>query len=189
MGGCSFAEFPQDAKVQTSLCRSWVERTVREIRTRHPDVVLIHQCARVHVGCLPSGVDWIPTWKSGLASVLTSISDSVDQVVIVEDVPRFEKDIGTCLFLFRRAPNCGQQPTADVRARASPVGAASRQAVDGLQGVMIVDPVPIVCQPVVCRQVISGKVMYWDADHLSAQGADRLTPMLTDAIARALAAP
>lgn len=185
-GGCSFAIFPDDGDTQSTECRSWVQEISDEIRTGKPQVVVIHQCARVGVGCPPSGLEWLPTWQEGLTTAVTDVLPHTKGVVIIQDVPRFEHDISGCMTAFRVAQGCGEQRTPEVEVQAAPVAAAAEQAVYGLQGIVVVDPIPVICEPILCRQVVSGKVMYHDTNHLTTRGADRLVPLLSQAVGQVL---
>jgi hypothetical protein len=185
--GCPFARFPKGEQYQTEACRAWVEEVVSEIRSSRPEVVLIHQCARVANGCPSYDEAWLPIWRAGLASVTAAVAPYTGRILLVHDVPVFDNDLDGCFNLLGVPGDCGRQRTEDVRALLNPFALAEQEAVQGLPRVVLIDPVPVVCEEVLCRQVISGKAMYRDGDHLSVVGADRLVPLLTRSLAEALA--
>jgi hypothetical protein len=184
-GGCSFSDLPGD---QASDCQSWARSIVREIAVARPDVVVIHQCARVGAGCPASGQSWLPTWRDGLNRIVRAIRPSTGAVLVVGDVPGFEKDIASCVTVLRplrTGSSCGQRDLLDWDRDNAPVVAAERAATEDLAGVTHVDPTPAVCGRSVCEQVRDGVAMYFDSHHLTLRGAAQLTPLLQAELAQA----
>jgi len=185
--GCAFVRFPPGTENQLDDCRAWVEGVLREIEASKPQIVMIHQCARVWSGCPTSDQAWLPIWQAGLASVIASVAPHTGTIILVHDVPSFDNDLDTCFNLIKVPRDCGRQRTEEVRTRLGAVSAAEDNTVQGVPRVVVIDPVPVVCEAILCRQVVSGQAMYRDGDHLSVVGADRLVPLLRQAVGEALA--
>jgi len=60
----------------------------------------------------------------------------------------------------------------------APMLGSLQQVVDGLPGGVLWDPMPVLCDDVLCRAQRDGRPLFFDGDHLSAHGNRVLLPSL-----------
>ena len=126
-------------------------------------------------------------WAHALARTLSTVADAGPRVVLLHDVPRFNKPVAQCA-IRKSAQECGVD-TSDARSARQPVFDAEQAAVAQSNGkVLTWDPFDVLCDTTRCNAVVDGVVLFRDRAHLSKAGAlyvgDRLVPWLTKALAR-----
>ncbi|KAF1015647.1 MAG: hypothetical protein GAK31_01122 [Stenotrophomonas maltophilia] len=72
---------------------------------------------------------------------------------------------------------------ATMDALRGPMLGSLQQVVDGLPGAVLWDPLPVLCDGVRCPAQRDGRPLYFDGDHLSAQGNRELLPSLLQVVA------
>jgi hypothetical protein len=79
-------------------------------------------------------------------------------------------------------------PRAAWQAQSAEVASALTQAAQGLAGVRVFDPASVLCDASACHAVRNGELLYTDAHHLSARGAEIVGAALRADMARAVPA-
>jgi peptidoglycan/LPS O-acetylase OafA/YrhL len=107
------------------------------------------------------------------------------QVLIVGPVPELPFSPPDCAAQARRfgldPVHCTTAPDAGSLARAQPAIAVIERLAKRHPNVRLVLPSRALCRRGVCRTTDDGDILYFDADHLSASGAQRLLPAWLDA--------
>jgi peptidoglycan/LPS O-acetylase OafA/YrhL len=67
---------------------------------------------------------------------------------------------------------------ADMDALRAPMLGSLQQVVDGLPGAVLWDPLPVLCDAILCPSQRMGRPLYFDGDHVSAYGNRVLLPSL-----------
>lgn len=180
--GCSFAKFDASGPRQARVCDRWVDEVLEEITAAGPDIVIVHQCARIGIECSGTGGEWLEQWSEAVRDAVSSIRSGGAEVLVVTDVPSFPNDLASCAPAWR-VQGCGVQALEEAMSRLAPVREAEDRA---SPGVLYVDPVPGVCGTVVCAQMVGGEAIYADAHHLTVVGALKLVKPLETAIRGAI---
>lgn len=111
---------------------------------------------------------------------LKPLVDRGVRVVFEAPTPLFPAPAFRCSDWFNKMnPACRgglQISRTSAEARRRPIILAMTQVAKSVPGVMIWDPMPILCSPSMCRAVEKGRPLFFDADHLSGHGTEVLAP-------------
>jgi peptidoglycan/LPS O-acetylase OafA/YrhL len=136
-------------------------------------------------------------------SLAASLRDTIDairarnpqvQILTIGPVPELTFAPPECLaqarHLHLNEVGCFTAPAAPPLARARPAEAEIRTALVGRTGVRAVFPSASLCGEATCVSALDGRPIYFDDDHLSASGAEKLVPgWMDEALDGALSAP
>lgn len=181
-------------------CEEWNDAALGLVDRLDADVVVVSNSSPSYVdpesdtpiadaggGAPGSRTEAVAVWGAGMVSLLDRLQEADVAVVVVASVP----DYGT------RFPRLGLSvvrpdltpPTLSRRAvdaARSDVLVVERRAVAGRDGVVLVDPVPVLCDDS-CRPFRDGRWWYYEPAHLNVQGALQLTGVVDAAIGEAVA--
>jgi peptidoglycan/LPS O-acetylase OafA/YrhL len=140
-----------------------------------------------------------PGVRPALSASLTATLDVIARrrpdvrVLVIGPVPELTLAPPECLAQQRqlggRPEVCARGRPGPPLARAMPVEAQIRAAVEDRPGVAAVFPTETLCADEGCLGMMDGRPLYFDDDHLGAWGARRLVPTWMDEGWRQLAAP
>lgn len=128
----------------------------------------------------------VELWGEGLRTIVARIRETGAAVVVVGGPPTYRDRFPTASVL-HPDPQPPARPRAEVDAEHDPVVAAEREALDGLDGVAYVAPVPELCGEDLCRASVAGRWTHLNAFDLNDHGARLLEPALQAAVSEALA--
>ncbi|MGR4862292.1 acyltransferase family protein [Caulobacter sp. LARHSG274] len=131
-----------------------------------------------------------PGARPALAASLGATLDAIRvrnpraRVLIIGPVPELTFTPPECLaqarHLHLREAGCFSAPVALPLARARPAEAEIRAALNGRPNVRALFPTTRLCGPATCASALDGRLIYFDDDHLSASGAEKLVPRWMD---------
>lgn len=134
-----------------------------------------------------SDLEAIENYRLALVDALTAVRGMDAGVVIVHNVPEFDRDqFDPFDRSFARSPEPpeverGAAATRSAAARSVEIALAQERA-----RVEVVDPFPFLCDPNVCRAAAGSDWLYFDRHHLSPSGSLRLVPGLEEAFSEVL---
>jgi hypothetical protein len=167
----AFSGKPEDAQA----CQDWGKQVSRVLTKERPDYIFTSSwaAAMTFEGGRAAGVrGFVDTW--------TRWADSGAKVFVLRDVPGTgHVDIPECLVTHPGRPtDCGQPRTQALPADAL-TEAAQQIRNDRIR---LIDLSSKFCDERTCYAAIGGAIVYWDADHMSAQFSRSLAPFLLDRI-------
>jgi hypothetical protein len=187
MGGCRLVDVTQVPVVPS--CNTFQQLALERAKAlaRPGDVIFLPglHTARYAVGQAhpqraprPLNASMIVASRERLANLA-----SLGLPIIVEGAkPVAPVDQYRCADWFNRAnPDCRPSPSyslADVARRVSIADEGIQQATVRLPGVIVWHPAPLLCERERCPGYLDGKPLYFDTDHLTAYGNDRVAPDL-----------
>jgi hypothetical protein len=111
--------------------------------------------------------------RSKLRSTLDELNRiGVARVLVVLPYPEFKYPTLRCLL--NGDPTLCKVPRAEVEARRRPALEAIHGALEGLDNVRAVDPVPVVCGAGDCPQVLDGMPVVFDDNHPTVAAASKV---------------
>jgi peptidoglycan/LPS O-acetylase OafA/YrhL len=123
-------------------------------------------------GTMPPG--WAPgrsLVEAGLNETIATLSALEVPIGLTHSVPELRYSVPVCLYR-RPADECGVPWRLEGPYLKPAMDMISKVA--GLHSLPVLDPVPILCTPEVCRAMAGDTVLYWDDDHLSASAMAQL---------------
>ena len=161
-------------------CDEWRERTLeRIVRDEDPSLVVTSSLPtyRPREGGkrLPkeAGRD---AMVAGYASTLKKLRSTGAPVALIDDVPHPDKNIPQCVS--RSLEHLQECATPRSKALAYPrVNARTAAEVDGVR---LIDPIPMICLEKTCPAVIGDVLVYRNGSHLTATYMRTLTPWLAE---------
>ena len=160
------------------VCDTWREYALRRIeRVEHPAMVVVSASVNYTVidGGRPLGRDASTrALVAGYARTLARLRAAAGRVVVLTDPPRPPFDIPSCVSAAMRA----LRRCAFARGPAVQRARATREAVDRLPGVRVVDAANRFCLARLCPAVIGNVIVYRNTGHITASYMRTLSPWL-----------
>lgn len=155
-------------------CSRWRDRTLAEIRTMRPEMVVM---AGADDGVLvDASGDADHTWTWGWVTSLDKVRQPGTKLVVLQDTPHPKGDVPRCVSAHRtEVTQCVQpveQAFPDPERRAMVAAAVS-----GTKATVI-DPTPWFCAPAGCPVMVGDLLVYRDESHMSSAYAAMLAPVL-----------
>lgn len=161
-------------------CSEWRGRAEEYLRESTPDMVSAFWSGYVDrvPGAEASEVASQERFHEGLKRLQEVVGEDT-QVVVVADTPYSEADPLRCL--------AGNLDLAAECVMERPAGAGAAGTWKVGQGIHVVDPTSWLCTDSGCFGVSDDTLLYRDADHLTPEAAERVSPLLVGALARVAA--
>jgi peptidoglycan/LPS O-acetylase OafA/YrhL len=173
----------------------WVERHKALIELVDPQVVVLAARSTFYAGGSPEG--WLESssldrtrsaqlaiddlWIEELRKAVDSYRALGPRIIWVQNVPEFPRRTATLLSPIRFE----QMSVLELAAQRESVVERERQALLGVDGVFVLDPAEVLCDPE-CRNGADGQAFYYDSNHLSPTGSRLLTAALQQTLRAAL---
>ena len=188
----------QSRRLKRRGCAAYQRDTLLEIDQMDAEVVVIVNRATIYVNspirppssyAIVDAADAVTTtpgeavqaWRDGMAGVLGSMPSSVKRIIIVESGPEFDEGGGAeSVSLLTPSGRSRDVDLAEVDELRQPTMEVHAELAAGDARVVIIDPIPLVCSKV-CSQKPDADWLYYDDDHMSPAGADRLSEALRSA--------
>jgi peptidoglycan/LPS O-acetylase OafA/YrhL len=159
-------------------CDEWRERTLeRIVREESPSLVVTSMLNRYRAREDGAGLGRDASNEAvveGYVSTLERLRSSEAPVVVIEDVPRPDKDIPECVSRsLARLEDC-----AFARSKALDEPRINARAAAEVEGASLVDATPMVCPGKTCPAVIGDVLVYRNGAHLTGTYVRTLTPWL-----------
>lgn len=127
-------------------------------------------------------------WRKGISTVVASLAESSQKVLILQDTPRPNFDVPTCLARHQwRSAVLPSEPCEFGLSATSNVHEHMRLAGRPYINVVTADLSPMICNESVCRSEQKNVIIYRDSNHLTASFAKHLESALEEHIESALA--
>jgi hypothetical protein len=157
---------------------------VTDYLEREPvDDIITSSFASAFTFASDEGSSSLEAGTDGFAATWTEWADTGARVHVLRDIPPTTlRHVPECLMANATDPlECSRPRSEAVRPDAA-TEAAERVASDRIR---LVDLTDFFCDESTCYTAIGGAVVYWDADHLSAQYSRSLAPYLYERISSA----
>ncbi len=161
-------------------CAEWRKRMLeRIVQKEDPSLIVTSSLPtyrpREDGKRLPRGASDEEAMVEGYTETLKKLRDTGAAVALIEDVPHPDKNI----------PECVSRSLEHLERCATPRSKAldypkvnTRVAEEGVEGVRLIDPTPVVCPDKACPAVIGDVLVYRNGSHLTATYVRTLTPWL-----------
>ncbi|WP_406459137.1 acyltransferase [Streptomyces sp. NBC_01622] len=175
-GGCSpeiYSITNPELNREYSECDSWRQSAFEEIKTLHPEVVVVTSRIRQEVT------------ESGAEKAFKVLEASGAKLIYITDTPQPGRNVPDCLATHTDdVPACNPKQDAAIQ---FPAFRATEQKVAVRHGAEVIDVLPAFCASGVCPTVISHQIVYFDSSHITAGYAKSLAPYLKPTLQKALA--
>ena len=125
--------------------------------------------------------EWRAMDRAATVPALSQLLDKGAVVVLEAPTPEFGAPTFRCADWFNRTnPICDAGPTigrATIEWLRAPVLQELRAMAAAVPGVLVWDPLPVLCPGEVCSAYEGGRPLFFDADHLSGYGNRKLAPV------------
>lgn len=165
-------------------CDHYREATLDRVRQLRPDLVVVAEHRRAYSGVSGDGGRRTVAnaeWEAALESTLNTIHDAGSRTAVIADTPTPGFDVPACL---SRNPDSLRECTFD---RGGSVSAELTHLPD-TGTTRVHDFTDIICAAEQCDPVVSGWLVYRDADHLTASFARAMSDALGSSLDSQLAA-
>lgn len=117
-------------------------------------------------------------FEAAFTRTIAAIAATGRRIIVIEGTPEMVSELPVVIArnMMSGTPIPDMPDAANVHALNERTNRVIEAAAK-LGDVTVLDPVPILCDPV-CRIAVDGIPLYFDSDHLSSQGADFLAPRL-----------
>ena len=165
-------------------CATWRDEVLAQIAALHPALVILG-VAR-HYEPVYGFTVYSPQWDDDMAQTVRQIRSTGSSVVVIGPVPKPPFDVPTCLSLhLTTAGDC----TVALSQAIDLAGAAGERAAVQDAGGEWVSTQPWFCTSTVCAVIVDNLLAFRDDNHISAEYANFLTPVLKPELEEALLAP
>ena len=189
---CPFARAGSVAfEYQNETCAQWQATMLDRLIELRPDAVLIAnrpyfdgRTGGVNLvdasgGVIATGPASRAAWQQAVEDVVEPLERVGIPVVLVGPVPEPAYAVpGNGLLHLGRA----RATRAEAEEQASAVQAIDRAIAQAYPNVSLVDPIPVLCDANACADAADGEYLYADPRHLSPAGAERVAPLLIEAL-------
>lgn len=177
---CSPAEFSQYSSSLKRVyreCAEWREMSIERFADDPPALIVLSGISTYGVlkdGVMLGRAEREPLIREGYVTTLTKLKATGAAVVLIRDGPHTDKDV----------PDCVSGSMDDLLACAIPRDIAlgytpvDAQAAREVEGVTLINPVPILCNEVRCPAVIRNILVYRNTSHLTATYVRTMAPWL-----------
>ncbi len=167
----------QGAPTDTDGCARWGEQVTEYLTAGGFDAVVTSSFTTAFTFGGP-GADSLESGALGFAATWSTWLDAGLDVYVLRDVPTTVlPHVPECLQANPQDPLACSRPRADAVVPDAATVAAGRTTSPGLH---LVDLTDLFCDDRTCYTAIGGAVVYWDANHLSAQYSRTLAPFLAE---------
>ena len=168
-----------------SECDEWRASAMRRIEALHPALVLVSN-SHVYQFAGQGIDDQSREWARAMRRTLAALDTLGIATVLIADSPRPGMDVPTCLSRAAWAGRPGRSSCAVERRVAIDTLGAYRdaRAVWRLHSARAIDLANAICGPQVCEPELDGVVVYRDSNHLTAEFAASLAPVLAARLAQ-----
>jgi peptidoglycan/LPS O-acetylase OafA/YrhL len=156
-------------------CDSWRESSLARIRALHPQLVVVASNTGYRDDLVGHPDDPDALWASAWARLFAALRATSGKVVLLGDTPFLSREPADCLAAANASVSGCAEPTGTVL-RDPDWRAIVRHAAE-TAGAPVVDPVPWLCAQR-CPPVVGNLLVYRDANHLTSEYAEMLTPLL-----------
>jgi peptidoglycan/LPS O-acetylase OafA/YrhL len=174
-------------------CAQSVDAVLAELErnVRPGDVIFLPGLRQVRYANPLEREGWRPSPVTSAAmaearAVVARLTKTGAHIVIEAPKPLFRSPAYRCADWFnRRNPACAGGLTmerAELEANRAPVLAAMQRLAAEQPALTVWDPFPLLCPGATCEAMPGGLPLYFDGDHISGAGNDRLYPSLRAAI-------
>lgn len=122
--------------------------------------------------------------EAALGRTLAVLSARGVRIIVVGPPPEPRVHVPYCLHRFGELACRNRR--ADINSNRLSTLASLHRVVDAVPGAQLIDPIEALCSDNWCPGSRDGRVLYFDANHLSAAGAGLLQPQFSAAVARSL---
>jgi peptidoglycan/LPS O-acetylase OafA/YrhL len=192
--GCGFPQLTTASNAARD-CAAFVGAAMREVkRDLSANDVLFMPAMRVprlapHARTKPPGAREAAAGYAEAFALVTGLSSTKATLVLEAPKPVFRNAVYRCLDWFnRRNPECVggfETARADMQKLRAPAVAAMERLAREVPGVVIWDPLPVLCPGDPCSAWKDGEPLYFDGDHISGYANDVLLASFRDFIATA----
>jgi hypothetical protein len=178
---CSFsmATLPYHGKPFVS-CTEWRDAVLARLAADPPDYLLTSQLSRSALE--PGGAVSGNAMVTGLRAIWARLTATGTKTIVVADNPAPPFEVYKCAATFPKKLSTCAFSRNDYANSAAPV---QHRAVQGQQGVQIVDLDDAICPTDLCAPVIGHVLIYRQNSHVTATYVITLTPRLAEALSRA----
>lgn len=153
-------------------CTVWQRNAIRKIKSLHPDIVLAS-----------SFTDYPfhkSEWTEGTRKLLSQLSGSVGNIVIIRSGPSLPMDGPSCLEprgrLYRALVSTSHCESSAETNRSNQIYAWIQAATSGMRNATTIDLTEAVCPHDTCRARLHGEIVFRDSHHMTASFARTLAP-------------
>lgn len=166
--------------VDTEACSRWGAQVDRMLTTDPPDYVFTSSFGSAYTFEAGRAGNSFDAGARGFSAAWTAWAEAGAQVFVLQDIPTTgDRQVPECVTVNEESPAACSLPR-EAAFPADPARAGLARVDPG--SVRPVDLTDFFCDDTTCHAVVGGALVYWDANHMSAQFSRTLAPFLLEQV-------